>query len=257
MASAYEGRRIPDLRLRLADPGATPEGGREVSTRELFGGRTVIAFALPGAFTPTCSSQHLPRYEELVSEFRAHGVDEVLCIAVNDAYVMAEWGTNQGLKEVKLLADGNGEFSQAMGLIVDGRSQGLGLRSRRYSMLVKDARIEKMFLEAEEPGDPYRVSDADTMLEYLAPRSRRPPRIAIFTKPGCPYCAAAKRRLREQNLRFEEIALNDAVRGRVLGAVAGAATAPQVFVDGRLIGDSKGLDRWLESQAHPETTVAA
>lgn len=242
-----EGARVPQARLHRLENGEP----RPIDSQELFApGRTVVAFALPGAFTPTCSSQHLPRYEELAPTLRAQGVDAVVCLSVNDPFVMSEWGRNQGLHQVQLIADGNAEFAQAMGMLLDDRALGMGLRSRRYSMLVRDGRIDKLFVEPDEPGDPYTVSDADTMLDYLAPGCRRPSRVAIFTKPGCPHCARAKRLLEEHGLAYEEIALDDARRARLLAAVAGAATAPQVFIDGRHIGDSGALEAWLAVDRH-------
>lgn len=241
-----EGERLPQVRLYVYEGGAP----RAVSSAELFGERTVVAFALPGAFTPTCSSQHLPRYEELAPVFRAHGVDEVLCLSVNDPYVMHEWGLNQNLRAVKLVSDGNGDFARAMGMLLDDRDKGMGLRSRRYSMLVRKSRIEKLFIEPDEAGDPYTVSDADTLLDYLAPGCARPSRIAVFTKPGCPHCAHAMQRLRERGLRFEEIPLPDATRARVLWALARVSTAPQIFIDGRRIGGARELDEYLDAREH-------
>lgn len=248
-----EGAPIPEAQLYIDDHGRS----RGISTRELFAGKTMIVFALPGAFTPTCSSQHLPRYEELVPEFRKQGVDAVICVAVNDSFVMAEWGRNQGISEVGLYGDGNGSFSKAMGMLLDDSERGMGMRSRRYSMLVRDGRIEKMLAEADEPGDPYKVSDADTMLDHLAPKTARPPRIAILTKPGCPHCAEAKERLREANLRFDEVTLADSSRMRIVGALSGASTVPQVFVDGKLIGDSQGLDAYLRNRSSEEPSQGA
>lgn len=239
-----EGRKIPEATLYVNEDGQP----RPVKTRELFAGNTAIVFALPGAFTPICSSQHLPRYEELVPVFREHGVDSVIWIAVNDSFVMAEWGRLQGISEVELYADGNGEFSTAMGMLLDDSGLGMGMRSRRYSMLVRDGVLEKMLVEPDEPGDPYKVSDADSMLGHVAPECSRPPRIAILTKPDCPWCAKAKERLREAHLRFEEVALEDATRARIVGALTGASSVPQVFADGNLIGGSEELETYLRKR---------
>lgn len=152
-------------------PGPNPYRWQELTSDEIFKGRKVVLFALPGAFTPTCSSNHLPRYEELYEEFRAHGVDQIICLSVNDAFVMFQWGKQIGAKNVFLLPDGNGEFSRKMGMLVDKSNLGFGMRSWRYSMLVNDGRIEKIFREPEFddncPLDPFEVSDADTMLAYL------------------------------------------------------------------------------------------
>jgi thioredoxin-dependent peroxiredoxin len=151
--------------------GPNPFRWQDRTSQEVFGGKRVIVFSLPGAFTPTCSSTHLPRYEELYDEFKGLGIDEIYCISVNDAFVMFQWGKNMGAEKVKLLPDGNGEFTRKMGMLVDKSNLGFGLRSWRYSMVVNDSVIEKVFAE---PGhsdncetDPFEVSDADTMLAYL------------------------------------------------------------------------------------------
>ena len=152
-------------------PGPNPFRWQDLTSEEIFGGKKVVLFALPGAFTPTCSSNHLPRYEELFEEFKAQGVDQIICLSVNDAFVMFQWGKQQGAKNVFLLPDGNGEFSRKMGMLVDKSNLGFGMRSWRYSMLVNDGKIEKVFAESEFgdncPIDPFEVSDADTMLAYL------------------------------------------------------------------------------------------
>jgi peroxiredoxin len=169
-------RRVPSVvfKTRVRDasvPGPNPFRWQDLSSEELFNGRKVVVFALPGAFTPTCSSNHLPRYEELFEEFRAHGVDQIVCLSVNDAFVMFQWGKAIGAKNVFLLPDGNGEFSRKMGMLVDKSNLGFGMRSWRYSMLVNDGVIETMFVEPDFgdncPIDPFEVSDADTMLAYL------------------------------------------------------------------------------------------
>ncbi len=152
-------------------PGPNPYRWQDLATDEIFNGKKVVVFSLPGAFTPTCSSNHLPRYEELYDEFKAQGVDQIICISVNDAFVMFQWGKHIGAKNVSLLPDGNGEFTRKMGMLVDKSNLGFGMRSWRYSMLVDDGHIEKIFVEPEFgdncPVDPFEVSDADTMLAYL------------------------------------------------------------------------------------------
>lgn len=144
---------------------------KDLTTDEIFKGKKVVLFALPGAFTPTCSTTHLPRYEELYADFKAEGVDEVICLSVNDAFVMYQWGVHQGRENVFLLPDGSGEFSRKMGMLVNKDNLGFGYRSWRYSMLVNDGKIEKMFIEPDFgdncPTDPFEVSDADTMLAYI------------------------------------------------------------------------------------------
>ena len=151
--------------------GPNPFEWKDLSTDEIFKGKRVVVFSLPGAFTPTCSTSHLPRYEELYDKFKALGVDSVVCVSVNDAFVMFQWGKAQGANHVFLLPDGNGEFSRKMGMLVDKSNLGFGMRSWRYSMVVNDGEIEKMFVEPgyEDncPTDPFEVSDADTMLKYL------------------------------------------------------------------------------------------
>ena len=154
--------------------GPNPFEWKDLSSDEIFKGKNVVVFSLPGAFTPTCSTSHLPRYEELYADFKAQGVDAVVCVSVNDAFVMFQWGKSQNAKNVFLLPDGNGEFTRKMGMLVDKTNLGFGLRSWRYSMYVEDGEIKKLFAE---PGfsdncatDPFEVSDADTMLNYLKQR---------------------------------------------------------------------------------------
>lgn len=151
--------------------GPNPYRWEDLTTSEIFGGKKVVVFSLPGAFTPTCSSNHLPRYEELYDEFKAQGVDKIVCVSVNDAFVMFQWGKQIGAENVFLLPDGNGEFTRKMGMLVSKDNLGFGMRSWRYSMLVNDGNIEKMFVEPNYgdncPTDPFEVSDADTMLAYL------------------------------------------------------------------------------------------
>jgi thioredoxin-dependent peroxiredoxin len=169
-------QKVPDVvfKTRVRDEsvgGDNPFRWQDRTTQEIFGGKRTIVFSLPGAFTPTCSTSHLPRYEELYDEFTALGVDQIICLSVNDAFVMYQWGKNMGASKVTLLPDGNGEFTRKMGMLVDKSNLGFGMRSWRYSMLVNDGVIEKMFVEPEYadncPTDPFEVSDADTMMAYL------------------------------------------------------------------------------------------
>ena len=151
--------------------GQNPYRWQDTTSGDIFAGKKVVVFSLPGAFTPTCSSNHLPRYEELYEDFKSAGVDDIYCISVNDAFVMFQWSKHVGAQNVKMLPDGNGEFTRKMGMLVDKSNLGFGLRSWRYSMLVNDGKIEKAFIEPEFgdncPVDPFEVSDADTMLAYL------------------------------------------------------------------------------------------
>ena len=151
--------------------GPNPYRWEDKTTEQIFGGKKVVVFSLPGAFTPTCSSNHLPRYEELYDEFKSLGIDEIICVSVNDAFVMFKWGKEIGAQKVFLLPDGNGEFTEGMGMLVEKSNLGFGNRSWRYSMVVDDGKVEKMFIEPNFsdncPTDPFEVSDADTMLAYL------------------------------------------------------------------------------------------
>ncbi|HEX8215463.1 MAG TPA: peroxiredoxin [Allosphingosinicella sp.] len=144
---------------------ATPEGPQPVNSDEIFNGRTVALFSVPGAFTPTCSARHLPGFVEKADEFKSKGVDEVACTAVNDAFVLGAWSDNAGAADkVTMLADGNGDFAKAVGLTMDGSKFGMGTRGQRYSMVVRDGVVEQ--LNVEEPGA-FNVSSADYMLERL------------------------------------------------------------------------------------------
>ncbi len=168
--------RVPSatFRTRVRDEsigGDNPFRWQDVPSDEIFAGRRVIVFALPGAFTPTCSSTHLPRYEELYEAFQAQGIDDIYCLSVNDAFVMFQWGRHVGARNVKMLPDGNGEFTRKMGMLVDKENLGFGPRSWRYAMIVNDGDIENIFIE---PGfedncatDPFEISDADTVLAWL------------------------------------------------------------------------------------------
>jgi peroxiredoxin len=155
------GDKVPSAKMRQM----TAEGPKEISTDELFGGKKVALFALPGAFTPTCSAKHLPGFIEKAAELKAKGVQAIACVSVNDAFVMDAWGKQQGAADkVMMLADGNGEFTRAMGLVMDGTPNGMGQRSQRYSMVVDNGVIKQ--LNVEQPRA-YEVSSADYMLKHL------------------------------------------------------------------------------------------
>lgn len=216
-----------------------------VTTDELFKGKTVALFALPGAFTPTCSSTHLPRYNELAGVLKENGVDEIVCLSVNDTFVMNAWLADQEAENITVIPDGNGDFSEGMGMLVDKAELGFGKRSWRYSMLVKDGIIDKMFIEPNEPGDPFKVSDADTMLNYINPEAKAPAAISIITKPGCPFCAKAKALLADKSLAYEEVVLGTDATSVSLKALTGRSTVPQVFIDGQHIGGSEELAEHL------------
>ena len=155
------GDKVPAVSFRVLGP----EGPKEISSDELFGGKKVAFFAVPGAFTPTCSQRHLPGYVDKAAALKAKGVDTIACISVNDAFVMGAWGKDQKTEgKVTMLADGSGDFTRAVDLELDATRNGLGKRSQRYSMLVDDGVVKALHVEG--PGK-FEVSDADTMLKDL------------------------------------------------------------------------------------------
>ena len=151
--------------------GSNPFRWQDVTTADIFKGKKVVVVALPGAFTPTCSSTHLPGFDAKYQEFKDQGVDEVYCLSVNDAFTMFQWSKHLGVQNVKMLPDGNGDFTRLMGMMVKKENLGFGDRSWRYSMLVEDQQIVKLFaepgIEDNHPEDPFVVSDADTILNFL------------------------------------------------------------------------------------------
>lgn len=237
-----EGQNVPAVTFRTRQNNEWVN----VTSDEIFKGKTVIVFSLPGAFTPTCSSSHLPRFNELAPVFAENGVDKIVCMSVNDTFVMNSWAEDQESDNVMLIPDGNGEFTDGMGMLVDKTDIGFGMRSWRYSMLVKDGVIDKMFIEPEVEGDPFEVSDADTMLNYINPEAK-PPRVAtIFTKPGCPFCLKAKALLSDNGISYEEITIsNHGPSSKTLRAIAQASTVPQIFIEGEYIGGSDDLEAYL------------
>ncbi len=239
-----EGQKVPNVTFK------TRVGHEwvDLTTEEVFAGKTVIVFSLPGAFTPTCSSSHVPRYNELAETFYAHGVDAIACVSVNDTFVMNEWKKDQEAENIQFLPDGNGDFTDGMGMLVDKNELGFGKRSWRYSMLVKDGVIAKMFIEPNVPGDPYEVSDADTMLNYIAPGTQAPLDVLVMSREGCPFCAKAKGLLADAGIKYEELVLNQDYTGRALRAVSGSDMVPQVFINGEHIGGSTDLEAWLEQR---------
>jgi glutaredoxin-like protein len=241
MLPNQEGQRVPNVTFRTRQNNQWVD----VTTDDLFAAKNVVVFSLPGAFTPTCSSTHLPGYNELAKAFKENGVDNIICMSVNDAFVMNEWAKDQEAEHITLIPDGNGEFTEGMGMLVDKTDLGFGKRSWRYSMLVKDGVVDKMFIEPEEPGDPFKVSDAQTMLRYINPKAAKPKVVSLFAKVGCPFCAKAKTMLQEHGLDYEEITVGKDVTTRSVRAVTGAMTVPQVFIDGKLIGGSEDLAAYL------------
>ena len=174
--------RVPEVTFhtRVRDEsieGPNPYRWQDVTTADLFAGKRVVVFSLPGAFTPTCSTYQLPGYDDKFEDFQALGIDEVYCLSVNDSFVMNAWFKQQEVKNVKPIPDGSGEFTYAMGMSVNKANLGFGFRSWRYAMVVNDGEIEQLF---EEPGkvgncpvDPYEVSDPDTVLQYLKTYARK------------------------------------------------------------------------------------
>jgi glutaredoxin-like protein len=241
-----EGQRVPNATFRTR----TDNDWKNLGSDDIFAGKTVIVFSLPGAFTPTCSSSHVPRFNQLASTFKANGVDDIVCMSVNDAFVMNEWKETQNAENITFIPDGNGEFTGSMGLLVDKEDLGFGKRSWRYSMLVKDGVIVKMFIEPQKPGDPFEVSDADTMLGFIAPNEAKPLDVTVFSRPGCPHCARAKSALRSAGIEFEALELNSEFTDRTLRAVSGGTTVPQVFINGELIGGANELENWLSKEQH-------
>ncbi len=151
--------------------GDNPFRWQDLSSDDIFAGKTIVLFALPGAFTPTCSSTHLPGYETDYDELKNRGVDEIYCLSVNDAFSMFQWGRQLGIEKVKLLPDGNAHFTCGMEMLVQKENLGFGDRSWRYSMLVKDGQIQRIFAEEGKEdnceSDPFECSDSRTMLDYI------------------------------------------------------------------------------------------
>jgi peroxiredoxin len=156
------GDRLPHVQFNVP----TNEGTKQLSTADVFGGKTVALFAVPGAFTPTCSARHLPSFRDHLADFKAKGVDTVACTAVNDHFVMSAWAKDQDVvDDIVMLADGSGEFARAVGLDADFSKFGMGPRSKRYSMIIKDGVVDQ--LNVEEGGE-YKVSSAEYLLERLS-----------------------------------------------------------------------------------------
>lgn len=166
------GDRIPEATLTLA----TEEGPRPITTQELFGGRKVALFAVPGAFTPTCSAKHLPGFVEKASDIKGKGVDAIACLSVNDAFVMNQWARSQELANVRVIPDGSAEFTEKVGMLVRKDNVGFGCRSWRYAAVVDDGVIERLFVEPgkcdNHPEDPYGESSPEAILAYLRDRAR-------------------------------------------------------------------------------------
>lgn len=157
------GDRIPSVTLSTMGE----EKPEPITTDEIFGGRLVVLFAVPGAFTPTCSARHLPGFIDLAPEFRARGVDGIACVAVNDVFVMDAWGKSAGANGILMLADGNADFARALGLEMDATAFGMGIRSQRFALVADDGVVRQLFIEG--PGE-FRVSSAENVLAKLESR---------------------------------------------------------------------------------------
>jgi peroxiredoxin len=172
-----EGRKLPDVvfKTRVRDEsigGSNPFRWQDRTTADFFAGKRTAVFSLPGAYTPTCSSKQCPAYDQAYDEIRRHGIDEVYCISVNDAFVMFQWAKSLNLQNIKYIPDGSGHFTRRMGMLINKEHLGFGYRSWRYSMVTRDGVVEKWFEEpgindAGEDDDPYEVTDPETMIAYL------------------------------------------------------------------------------------------
>ncbi|MFT6407966.1 MAG: glutaredoxin-like protein [Arenicella sp.] len=235
------GKSVPKVTFRVREN----DQWISLTSDQLFAGKTVVLFSLPGAFTPTCSSTHLPRYNELASTFSVNNVDSIICMSVNDTFVMNAWKKDQEASNITVIPDGNGEFTEGMGMLVGKQDLGFGKRSWRYSMLVKDGIVEKMFIEPDLPGDPFEVSDADTMLEYINPEAAKPSSVSMITKLGCPFCEKAKALLTEKSIAYEEIVLGKDATSVSVKAISGNTSVPQIFFDGKNVGGFNDLEAFL------------
>lgn len=240
-----EGQQIP----QVVFPTRQNHEWVNVTSDDLFKNKTVIVFSLPGAFTPTCSSTHVPRYNQLAKTFKSQGVDDIICISVNDSFVMNQWQHEQQADNITFIADGNADFTREMGMLVTKNDLGFGDRSWRYSMLVKDGVIEKMFIEPDQPGDPFEVSDADTMLNYINPQARAPLNVTVFSRLGCPFCVKAKGLLNDAGIEYDELVLNQDFKESTIRAISGETSVPQVFINGERIGGSEALEKYLADKA--------
>ena len=225
-----EGQHVPNVTFN------TRAGSqwKSTSSDDIFKNKMVIVFSLPGAYTPTCSSSHVPRYNELAPVFKENGVDDIVCMSVNDVFVMEAWGKDQNADNIRFIPDGNGEFTEQMGMLVDKSDIGFGV-------------IEKQFIEPDQPGDPFVVSDADTMLHYVNPNAKEPEFVTLFTREGCPHCMRAKEILNERGIEYEEIRTGQGtgVSSRTLRATTGRSTVPQVFIGGKHIGGREDLEHYF------------
>lgn len=219
---------------------------KSITTDDIFKNKKIVVFALPGAFTPTCSTSHLPRYDELYDSFKKEGVDDVYCLSVNDCFVMDAWLNELNIKNIKSIPDGTGEFTEKLGMLVDKSDIGFGKRSWRYSMLVNNGIIEKVFSEEDVNGDPFDISDADTMLEFINKDASKPISHVLITREGCPFCSKAKEYLNMKGIKYQEISKNkDNINAITLRGLSGKSTYPQLIIEGKIIGGYDDIIKFI------------
>jgi len=245
MTANREGQKVPQVTFRTR----SGNDWKNVASDEIFKGKTVVLFSLPGAFTPTCSSTHLPRYNELAPAFFANGVDAIVCVSVNDAFVMNEWAANQECANVTMLPDGNGEFTEGMGMLVGQIRPGL----RQALVALLDAGEGRRGRE-----DVHRAAEARRPVRSVRcrhhARLRRPE--SQEARPGRDPDARGLRLLRAgqaaaqgAGLRLRRTVPGPQERSRIVGAISGAGTVPQVFVNGQRIGGLEELQKWAQKAA--------
>lgn len=223
------------------------------TTEKLFGHSRVVVFAIPGAFSPICSTLHLPRYNELYETFRSYGIEEVYCLAVNDSFVLNAWKKAERADNIVMLPDPDGEFTKKLGFLVNRNEVCLGNRSWRYSMVINNGVIEKMFIEKGDKGkDPYGESSAENMLKYLNPDVELPPSITLFSKTSCRICAAIRALLEKHHLPFEELHLNEEYTIKTAKALTGPMEElPVLFINGTKFSKIEELEAYLSTR-HPD-----
>jgi peroxiredoxin/glutaredoxin len=239
-ASAAE-KRVPSAELAELRQGRV----QHFRSDALFADRRVILFALPGAFTPTCSTAHVPGYLARLNDFRDSGADEVVCLSVNDPYVMDAWQRAEKAQGIRFVSDWQAGFTRAMGLAVTNDDKGLGIRSRRYSMLVDEGTIKLIFIEEDRPDDPFEVSDAETMWRSWRPNQKGRGSAFMFGRHGCPYCARAEEVLNRHGIAHDTVYLGESLTMLGVQAATGATTLPQVFIEGKLVGGAEQLAKYL------------
>jgi glutaredoxin-like protein len=241
--TGLEGRTIPDVELHVLDGDGR---FRVVRAADLFGRGTTVIFTPSHPSSLGCSDSRVPRFQQLAGELHSHGVDRIVCVAVNDPAAVGRSAREQHAEGIAIVADVEGCFTGALGMLVDGGGSAPGTRSRSYSALVRDGAVVKAFVDPETEGAPLTVSDADTMLRYLDPATTTLRSVALLARHGCPHCERARRLLADHGFRFEAIELNEHITLQAVRAISGRATVPQVFVDGHHVGGADELAAWLE-----------